>query len=327
MAYSREIKIGAVVVITIAITVWGYNFLKGYNVFSTQRTFYAVYPKVEGLTVSSPVLVNGFKIGFVQTMNFHPDNSGNVVAKFLVTNDELKIPVQSTARIISSDLLGSKAIEIVMNDTTVFAENGDTLLPDIKATLTDELNKTVEPLKARAFSILAQLDSAMSDIRHIVNKENRDNLSKSVASLKSSLANLESATGGLDTLVSEEKGKLAKIFTNLESITGNIKNNNDKIQNILTNFSALSDTLAKSNFKSAIESADKALTEAADVFSKINSGEGSIGMLINNDSLYNNLNNASENLDKLFLDIKENPGRYVTISVFGRKEKEVKLKN
>ncbi|MGE0638337.1 MAG: MCE family protein, partial [Bacteroidia bacterium] len=225
-------------------------------------------------------------------------------------------------RIISADLLGSKAIELVMKDTLVYAESGDTLLPDIKATLTDELNKTVEPLKARAISIFAQLDSVMGDIRHIVNKENRDNLSKSVASLKSTLANLESATGGLDTLVTEEKDKLAKIFDNLESITGNIKNNNDKIQNILTNFSALSDTLAKSNFKSAIQSADKALTEAADIFNKINNGEGSIGMLVNNDSLYNNLNNASKNLDNLFIDIKEHPGRYVTISVFGSKEKK-----
>lgn len=322
MKYSKEIKIGAVIVLTIAFSFWGFNFLKGFNIFGTQRHFYAVYPKVEGLTISSPVLINGYKIGFVQTMYFHPDNSGNVIVKMQLTNTSFNVPVQSTARIISADLLGSKAIELVMKDTLVYAESGDTLLPDIKATLTDELNKTVEPLKARAISIFAQLDSVMGDIRHIVNKENRDNLSKSVASLKSTLANLESATGGLDTLVTEEKDKLAKIFDNLESITGNIKNNNDKIQNILTNFSALSDTLAKSNFKSAIESADKALTEAADVFKKINSGEGSIGMLVNNDSLYNNLNNASKNLDNLFIDIKEHPGRYVTISVFGSKEKK-----
>ncbi len=326
MKYSKEIKIGAVIIITIAFSFWGFNFLKGFNVFSNQRHFYAIYPKVEGLTVSSPVLINGYKIGFVQTMYFHPDNSGNVIVKMQLTNTDFNVPIQSTARIISADLLGSKAIELVMNDTNVYAQSGDTLLHDIKATLTDELNKTVEPLKARAISIFAQLDSVMGDVRHIVNKENRDNLSKSVASLKSTLANLESATGGLDTLVSEEKGKLAKIFTNLESITGNIKNNNDKIQNILTNFSALSDTLAKSNFKSAIESADKALTEAADIFNKINSGEGSLGMLVNNDSLYNNLNNASSNLDKLFLDIKEHPGRYVTITVFGSKEKDAKLK-
>lgn len=321
MKYSKEIKIGAVIVITIALSFWGFNYLKGFNIFGKQRYFYAVYPQVEGLTISSPVLINGFKIGFVQTMYFHPDNSGNVVVKMQLTNTDFSVPVQSTARIISSDLLGSKAIELLMNDTLVYAESGDTLLPDIKATLTDELNKTVEPLKARAISIFAQLDSVMGDVRGIVNKENRDNLSKSVASLKSTLANLESATGGLDTLVSEEKGKLAKMFTNLESITNNIKNNNDKIQNILTNFSNLSDTLAKSEFKSAIANADKALTEAADIFEKINKGEGSIGMLINNDSLYNNLNNASQNLDKLFLDIKEHPGRYVSFSVFGKKER------
>ena len=229
MKYSKEIKIGAVIVLTIAFSFWGFNFLKGFSIFGTQRHFYAVYPKVEGLTISSPVLINGYKIGFVQTMYFHPDNSGNVIVKMQLTNTDFKVPVQSTARIISADLLGSKAIELVMKDTLVYAESGDTLLPDIKATLTDELNKTVEPLKARAISIFAQLDSVMGDIRHIVNKENRDNLSKSVASLKSTLANLESATGGLDTLVSEEKGKLAKIFDNLESISGNIKNNNDKI--------------------------------------------------------------------------------------------------
>lgn len=324
MNYSKEIKIGAVVIGTIALSYWGYNFLKGFNIFGTQRHFYAVYPKVEGLTVSSPVLINGFKIGFVQTMDFHPDNSGNVVVKMQLTNNEFKIPVQSTARIISSDLLGSKAIELILNDTNVFANSGDTLKYEIKATLGDELNTTVEPLKARAFSIMAQLDSAMADIRQIVNKQNRDNLAKSVSSLKETLENLESATGGLDTLVSEEKNKLKKIFSHLESITGNIKNNNDKIQNILTNFSSLSDTLAKSNFKSAIMSADKALSEASEIFDKINKGEGSLGMLINNDSLYNNLNAASQNLDKLFIDIRERPGRYVTISVFGNKEKKKK---
>lgn len=321
MKYSKEIKIGVIIVLTIAFSYWGFNFLKGFNIFSNQRHYFAVYPKVEGLTVSSPVLVNGYKIGFVQSMYFHPDNSGKVVVKMQLTNTDFNIPVHSIARIISADLLGSKAIELVMKDTAVFAQSGDTLLHEIKSTLSDEINTAVEPLKARAISIFAQLDSAMSDIRLIVNKENRDNLSHSVASLKETLKNLESASGGLDTLVSEEKGKLAKIFTNLESITGNIKNNNDKIQNILTNFSSLSDTLAKSNFRSAIESADKALTEAAEVFNKINSGEGSIGMLVNNDSLYNNLNNASKNLDNLFIDIKENPGRYVTISVFGKKEK------
>ncbi len=321
MKYSKEIKIGAVIIMTIAFSFWGFNFLKGFNIFSNQRHYFAVYPKVEGLTVSSPVLINGYKIGFVQTMYFHPDNSGKVIVKMQLTNTDFKVPVNSIARIISADLLGSKAIELVLKDTSVYAQSGDTLLHEIKSTLSDEINTAVEPLKARAISIFAQLDSAMSDIRMIVNKENRDNLAHSVSSLKKTLANLESATGGLDTLVSEEKGKLAQIFTNLESITGNIKNNNDKIQNILTNFSSLSDTLAKSNFKSAIENADKALTEAAEVFNKINSGEGSIGMLVNNDSLYNNLNNASKNLDNLFIDIKENPGRYVTISVFGRKEK------
>jgi len=322
MKYSKEIKIGVVIVVTIAFSIWGFNFLKGFSIFNSKRYFLAVYPKVEGLTVSSPVLINGYKIGFVQTMYFHPDNSGKVIVKMQLTNTDFNVPVQSTARIISADLLGSKAIELIMNDTTVFAENGDTLLPDIKSTLTDELNKTVEPLKARAISIFAQLDSVMGDLRGIINKENRENLSKSVASLKNTLDNLESATGGLDTLVSEEKGKLAAIFDNLESISGNIKNNNDKIQNILTNFSSLSDTLAKSQIKTAISSADKALSQASDIFNKINNGEGSLGMLINNDSLYNNLNSASENLDKLFLDIKENPGRYVTISVFGNRERQ-----
>jgi phospholipid/cholesterol/gamma-HCH transport system substrate-binding protein len=163
---------------------------------------------------------------------------------------------------------------------------------------------------------MLSIDSVMSVIQNIFNENTRDNLSKTFSSIKETIKNLERTSISLDTLMQNEKYVLARIFANIESITSNLKNNNEKIALIINNFSAISDSLQKANIKETILNANSALGQANSILGKINRGEGSFGMLINNDTLYKNLENASRNLDILMQDLKENPKRYVHFSLF-----------
>ena len=331
MKIKREVKIALVVILAIGIFVWGFNFLKGKNVFSTKRYFYAVYDQVNGLVEANPVLVNGLKVGQVDNIFFRPDASGKIVVKMLITNNDLNIPRQTVARIFSSDFLGSKAIELRLNDTTyekkiksghLYAKSGDTLFSSIASSIQEEVSVQMLPLKQKAERMMSSMDSVLAVIQYIFNEDTRENLSKSFESIKITIKNLESTTFNLDTFVTTERYRLSSILANVESISSNIKNNNSKIANIINNFSTLSDSLSKAKVASTITNANKAITDFSLIVDKINRGEGTVGLLINNDTLYRNLQKSSKDLDLLMEDVRLNPKRYVHISVFGKSGKK-----
>ncbi len=315
MTKIKYIIIGIVVSATIAVLVWGINYLKGKNFFITEKQYYVVYNKIEGLTVSNPVTINGLRVGLVRDIYFYPDNSGRIVVKFVLTQD-YKIPDSTIAMIYSTDLMGSKGISLNLSNSNKYYNIGDTLLPATEKDLKEQVSAQMLPLKRKAEELMFSMDSVMTVIQYIFNKQTRDNLSKTFESIKMTVRNLESTSISLDTLMRNEKGKLAIIFDNIESITTNLKNNNEKLTTILTNFSDISDTLAKANLYKTITNANKVLADASEIFAKIQRGEGSMGMLINNDSLYNNLNRSAYNLDKLLYDINQNPKKYVHFSLF-----------
>ncbi len=322
MKYSTEIKTGIIVVVAIGLFIWGYNFLKGSNVLDNQREFYAVYDKVEGLVQSNSVVINGVKVGIIQDIYFHPNNSGKVVVKMVLSDTDFKIPRNTVALITSADLLGTKAMELALGDTIgVYAENGDTLSGQVKASFTDEVNKTVEPIKARAITMLTEIDSILLIIKGVFNEQTQNDITESIENLKKTIVNIESTTADIDTLVTTETSRIRQILDNVNSISRNIKDNNKNITTILNNMASVSDTLARAEIASTISRANKAIAETSDILEKINKGEGSMGMLVNNDSLYNNLNNAAYDLDKLFQDMRKNPGNYVHFSIFGRKNR------
>jgi phospholipid/cholesterol/gamma-HCH transport system substrate-binding protein len=310
--FSNEIKVGIVVTVAIAALLWGLNYLKGQDIFSSNNEYYAVYDNVNGLVASNGVILNGYKVGQVLKLKFLPDHSGRMVVIINVKSDVF-IPRNSLARIVSSDLFGSRVIEIILGDAAEPAKDGDTLTPDTQPSFSDQLM----PVKDKAESLIVSIDSLSSAIREILQPKNRQNLTSAIDDLHKTLANLEHASSGIDNLVSQDQSKLNKILGNVESISMNLKNNNEKIGNILKNFSQLSDSLAKSQIASTINNANRTLGEAAAAITRINKGEGSLGLLLHNDSLYNNLNKSSADLDALLIDIKANPKRYVTISVFG----------
>lgn len=309
-------------VISIALLVYGLNYLKGVDVLEKHRQYYAVYDQIEGLLPDNGVQINGFKVGKVNTIIFHPDNSGKIVVGFMVSGNALEIPKNSVARIASLDLLGTKAISIELGNSVVNAEIGDTLLSAIQASLQDEVNKQVQPLKEKAEALISSIDSVMTVVQTVFNKDARENLTKSFESIQRAIITFERTSLRLDTLMSEEKQRINDIMRNIDFITKNVRNSNEQLTNIINNFSTFSDSLVKANIVATIEHTDKAMTEFSGIIEKINKGEGTAGMLLKNDSLYKNLESSAGALNELLKDMEQNPKRYIHFSVFGRKDKK-----
>lgn len=315
MKLSKEFKIGLIVAIALALLYWGINFLKGKNVFSNERVFTAIYHDVGGLEKTNPVTINGLNVGQVRSMNFTTDGSAKVSIEIVIKNN-INIPKNSTAKIVSSDLLGSKAVEIKLGNSNDFAETGDTLISEIEMSIKDEVNRQLQPIKTKAEDLMSSIDTVLTMLQGLVSHDNRDNFAKSVRHIANSFENLESTTSTLDTLVTGQKHRIENILSNLESITSNLKDNKENLNNIITNFSAMSDSLAKVRFAETMLNVDRMMVEMASISEKINSGEGSLGMLVNDDSLYIELEKSSKELNLLLEDIRLNPKKYVRFSVF-----------
>lgn len=320
MFRKKEVRIALFFILGIAMVYWGINFLKGKDIFSSQTVIYAEYDNVAGLQEANPIMLNGFKIGQISEIKFKEGGNGKLIVKMLLTED-VDIPSNSIAKIISSDLLGSKAMVIILGNNSSMIESGDYLKGEIEVDLKDEVSQQILPLKNKAEDLLSSFDSVLVILQLIFNDETRDNLRHSFTSIKNTISSLEHASYSLDTLVSSQRYKLANIFSNVESITANLKDNNDKIKNIFANLEDISDSLRRANFKSTINNANEAIARFNEIMTKINQGKGSLGMLVHNESLYNNLEKSSKDLDLLLEDIRLNPRRYMHFSVFGGSQK------
>ncbi|MBL7901874.1 MAG: MCE family protein [Bacteroidia bacterium] len=323
MKISKEFKIGVIVVLGVAALVWGVSFLKGSDILSRKYYLYAIYPRIDNLIPANPMLINGFKVGQVNSISLVEDGpyKNQVIVKFVLT-EEVNIPKKSVAKAVSSDLLGTKAVEVVFSDEKEFVKNGDTLLSGSEENLREAVNKQIAPLQARALSLIGSIDSAMTVVTMLLNPKTRDNIDRSFESVRKAILSLEQTAYKLDDLVASEKGKVSNVMTNLNNISTNLSNNEQKLNNIITNFSNLSDTLAKSQLRSAVANASATMKELNELMSRINRGEGTLGKLAKNDSLYNNLNSSAASLDRLLKDLESNPKRYVHFSIFGKKDKK-----
>lgn len=317
MKIKNETKVGILAAFSIALLIIGYNFLKGNAIFSDETVLYAKYSHVDGLSVSKPVLINGFQIGRVDQLQLQPD--GNIIATLKIKG-KYDIPTNSIARLESTDLLGSKAIIMVLGNGKVFAQDGDTL----NANVEKNLMEAVQPVQKKAEAIVDKLDSILTTVNTVMNPDFQKNVNRSFNSIAGTLASLEQTSKKVDQLVGTEGSKIASILSNVEAISNNLKNNNQKINSILNNISTVTDQVAAANFKQTIDNANKAVADLQGVVNKVNSGEGSLGLLINDKQMYENLNSASKNLDELIIDLKENPKRYVHFSVFGGGNKKDK---
>lgn len=312
MKITKEFKVGLLVAAALAILIIGYSFLKGNDVFSQDNTYFATYERVDGLTVSKPILVNGYQIGRVSKMELQAD--GRILTELKVKK-EYAIPQNTVAQIVSTDLLGGKAIVFELGNSPNYASEGSHLQAGTEKGLWEQ----VEPIQKKAEDIAATLDSVLSSINNTINAEFQRDFNRSINSIANSLKNIEGITGQLDALVGKERVRVSDIMANIESITANVQQNNEQITGLLTNLNQITDQVARANVANTIHDANKAVADFQQIVDRINSGEGSIGLLINDTALYDNLRNASENLDALMIDLKANPGRYVHFSIFGRR--------
>jgi phospholipid/cholesterol/gamma-HCH transport system substrate-binding protein len=316
MKLSKEVRTGLIVTIGIGLLFWGVNYLKGIDFFTRQRQVFAVYSQVEGLTSSNPVMVNGMKVGMIHELTLMPN--GKIIVSMHVTNKVI-VPRNSTAEIFSTDLLGSKGIRLVYGNSTEDIQDGDTLVAGIQQSLSDQVSAQVAPIKAKAENLLSSIDSILLTVRAVFNENTKNNLRHSFESISNSLTSIEHIAGNMDTVLAKQ-GHLRQIFDNLESITENFKKNNENINKIISNFSSISDTLAQSHIAETILNTEKTLEQTSALLKKVNQGEGSLGQLATNDSLYSNLNSSARNLDELLKDFQANPRKYLKVSVisFGK---------
>lgn len=313
MKINNETKVGVLAAVAIAILILGYNFLRGNDVFSSENEFYAVYDNVDGLVPSNPVLVNGFQVGRVSKLSLQPN--GRILAEFKVS-PEYEIPKSTVAKLESTSLLGGKAIVFELGNGNTYAENGDTL----SAGASKNIMQQVQPVQRKAEMIIARMDSLLNSLNNTMSPEFQGNFQRSFASIARSMETLEGTTIKFDNLVGTQSNKIAAILSNFESISTNLKSNNQKITSIMANIDKVTDEVARANFAETVNNANKAMTDLQATVNKINSGQGSLGLLINDEKMYSNLNNAAANLDKLMIDLKANPKRYVSFSVFGGKK-------
>jgi len=315
MKVNKETKIGFIFIVAALLLYWGYNFLKGKDVFTQERTFYAKYYDVSGLSKSDPIYINGLRAGQVKSLQFEPGHTGQIIVE-LQLSQQYPLAKNTIAKIVSTDLMGTKAISLYLGNSSNLLKDGDTMQTSIESTLQEQMEQTIAPLKNKAEDLLSSVDEIIESLQDILNSETSANIKSSLSSLEKSLVNVESVTGNLDSLVIKEKNSIEKILANAESITNNLKDNNDHITAILSNFHEISDSLAGANMAETLRYANKSLSDFSEIMNKINSGQGSMGQLMNNDTLYIELEKSARDLNLLMEDIRVNPSRYVKFSLF-----------
>ena len=307
-------------ILGVALLFIGVNYLKGFNPFTKQVHLYAVYNKIEGLSVSNPVLVNGFKVGQVSNVTFSPEGDGSLLVEFTIEESKLRVPIDSEAKIYSSDLFGTKAIKIEPGITRTYAQPGDTLLSSVEIDIQTAVRKELEPLRRKTEDLIKGVDEILINMKAVFEDDATQGLPSAFESLHRTIRTLEKTVDNLDGLVVENRVLFKNVMSNIDALAQNLNDNNKKITNIITNFSDLSDSLVTVDIAKSLAKADKAMDEIANVTNRINKGEGTIGKLLVNDSLYNGLVDSNIEIQELLDDLQLNPWKYVRISLFGRKQ-------
>lgn len=307
MALSREVKTGLLAVFAIATLILGYNYLKGTNLLKRTQTFYVVYDNVEGISDASFVTINGLKVGKVQEIQLNQKTGKLVVALSVESN--YKIPKGSTAKPYGGLLVGGKNIAITPDySQTEIAKSGETLQGIQDGGMMDIVSNELEPLKLKIENAVVSADSLIHALNTVLDTNSREDIKKSLANFNAITTSFKKTSVELEQLLSGNRGKLDNTFTNLE--------------NVSQNFSKLSDSLAQIEVNRLMQDLETTIANLKDATSKLNNSEGSIGKLLNDEKLYDNLEGASRQLEQLLQDLKLNPKRYVHFSLFGKRAGE-----
>ena len=307
MKRSKEVKTAVLALGTILLFIFGYSFLKGTNILDKDNTFFVTYDNVEGLAKASPVTINGLLVGKVKDITFL-NNQGKLLVSFSITESDFEFSKNSLVRIYSSGLLGGKSLGLYPEyDPENRAVSGDTLVGNVEDDMLVAVTKALGPLEDKVNNTLVTLDVLLHSITDILDPKTRANLQKSIANLHTTMESLNGASSSLNGLLKENKTSLNKTFANLENMT--------------TNFNSLSDSLSKLETGKLFSELQNVVTRFDTITSALENGEGSMGKLLTDEQLYENLKGASKQLEELLEDVKLNPKRYLHISVFGKNNK------
>jgi phospholipid/cholesterol/gamma-HCH transport system substrate-binding protein len=320
---SKELKIGFVVVLGLVLLLIGVNYLKGKNLFAENSEYYVFYENVDGLTQSNPVMLNGLQVGLVKDVVYEPESG---LIKVTITIDNPDIPVTlGTICTIKGDLLGSKRIDLLVKKGASQAEYGDTLVAGLEKSLQESINEQVAPLKRKTEQLISSIDSILITITAFWDENTANNITASVSGARKAINRLEITIGRLDTLVAGQSGKISRILTNVETTTKGLAENTSKISKTIDNVATFSEQLKDVELRTAITKINSAADEIQTMVQKVNRGEGNLGLLIHDDSLYESLLETNASLQLLINDIRNYPSRYLHFSVFGSREKNGKL--
>lgn len=312
MKLQHEIKIGILVLLALMALLWGLNYLKGKDLFSNRNRCYVVFPSVEGLVASNPVYLNGMKVGIVNRIDFTDDRSGRLYVNLLL-NEDVFIPSNSIAQIYSADIIGTKALRILQGDSKEALKEGDTLRADIEPGLSQILSSQVSPVKDKAEALMVSLDSTTQIVNRLFDENTQNNV-------RNTVLNLSKTSASLDQMMAPG-GEIQSSIKNIEKITAVLAADMSTIHRIIDNAAGISDSLAASGLATAVQSASSSLQQLNLLLESINQSKGSMGLLVNDPELYHSLDQSVKSLNVLLTDLKENPGRYVNVSVFGKKNK------
>ena len=330
MKVSKEFKVGILVVLGILLLYVGVNFLKGNSIFGKNREYYAVFNNANGLKASNDVQINGVKVGMVSFVHLHPDDPQEILVKYTITDDEVLIPVGSTVELISSDLLGTKALVLHLNmdfvATTEYIKIGDTLKSAVQKDIQTQINEQFLPLKNKTEELIGSVESIIVSVNSFWDTSAAYTIDESLYEFRDGIAKFGDLANSLTVLIENETKVVDEVLNNTKNITGNLASKSDQISSVIDNFSAISDTLASTDIKSVIMETKTTLTQLNEVLLKVNNGDGSLGALLHSDSLHIELMQTNQSIQNLLIDMEANPNKYVHFSVFGRKMKEEKQK-
>lgn len=315
--FSKEWKIGLISAAIIAVFVWVCFFLAGRNLLTAEHSYYAIFENSGGISVSSPVVVNGKQIGRVSAVEFVSQTDHRIKIT-LGIKKRYRLNRGTVASLESMGLMSGSGIVLQLGDEVEYMQPGDQLegkqVPDLMAQLA--------PMETTLSSILGSLDSILGKVNSVLDEKTVGDLGESLAALHATLKNTEGITSEANALLAQNRPRVNKMLANIESISNMLKDKESDLASAIANFSQISDSLASAEIGEAVRSLKASLQQTENLLGKVNAGEGSVGQLLNNDTLYDNLEQSSKQLKLLLQDLRINPERYVHVSVFGRKEKK-----
>lgn len=310
--FSKKVLIGVFTVAVLSFSYLGLNFLKSKRIFSNDNVIYAVFPQADGLEVSSPVLVKGFRIGTVEKISFDI-HTAEVLVKMTV-NGEYPLPYNSKAEIVSTSILGGKVMEVKLgSDDSRALASGDTITTIFAPGLVESLGQEYGQIKATVNDVIAKFSSVLDGLNKVLSDQN-------TKAISATLENVRSISSDLDEVVQKESSNISNIIANLSVLSASLKNVTPDIERGVKNIALLSDTLSR-HAPDLIANASGAVDNLNSILKKIDQGQGTLGKVVSDEVLYDNLSLTVENLNLLIEDIKKNPKRYINVSVFGKKEK------